>query len=54
MQKTIIAKKWLKKERKKRREKEKKNTTAQRGANVRARGFNAVLLTRSQFASGRS
>jgi hypothetical protein len=40
-----------KKERKK---KQKKNTTSQMGTNVRARGFNAGLLTRSQFASGRS
>jgi hypothetical protein len=34
--------------------KKKKNTTAQIGTNVRARGFNAGLLARSQFASGRS
>jgi hypothetical protein len=32
----------------------KRKTTAQTGANVRARGFNAGLLARSQFASGRS
>jgi hypothetical protein len=30
------------------------NTTAQIRTNVRARGFNAGLLARSQFASGRS
>jgi hypothetical protein len=39
---------------KKGKEKEKKNTTAQIGTNVRTRGFNAGLLARSQFASGRS
>jgi hypothetical protein len=33
---------------------EKRNTTAQIGANVRVRRFNAGLLARSQFASGRS
>jgi hypothetical protein len=37
----------------KRRKKE-KHTTLQIGTNVRAHGFNAGLLTRSQFASGRS
>jgi hypothetical protein len=41
--------------RKIRREKtENKTTTAQLGTNVRVRGFNARLLARSQFASGRS
>jgi hypothetical protein len=30
------------------------NTTTQTGTNVRARGVNAGLLARSQFASGRS
>jgi hypothetical protein len=41
--------------RKKRNEKtEKENTTAQIGTNVRVRGFNAELLARSEFASGRS
>jgi hypothetical protein len=39
---------------KKERKKQKKNTTAQIGTNVRARGVNAGLLARSQFASGRS
>jgi hypothetical protein len=34
--------------------KQKTNTTAQMGTKVRARGFNAGLLPRSQFASGRS
>jgi hypothetical protein len=34
--------------------KKKKNTTAQIGTNVRVHGFNAGLLARSQFASGRS
>jgi hypothetical protein len=34
--------------------KEKKNITAQTGTNGRARGFNAGLLDRSQFVSGRS
>jgi hypothetical protein len=34
--------------------KQKKNTAAQIGTNVRACGFNAGLLARSQFASGRS
>jgi hypothetical protein len=43
----------LKKEIKKK-TKQKKNTTAQIGTNVRARGFNAGLLARSQFASGKS
>jgi hypothetical protein len=38
----------------KKEEKEKKNTTAQVGTNVRARVFNAGLLARSQFTSGRS
>jgi hypothetical protein len=38
----------------KEKETEKKNTTAQIGTNVRARGFKAGLLARSQFASGRS
>jgi hypothetical protein len=42
-----ILKKLVKKQ-----EKEEKNTTAQIGTNVRARGFNAGLLARSQFASG--
>jgi hypothetical protein len=32
----------------------KRNTTARIGTNVRVRGFNAGLLARSQFASGRS
>jgi hypothetical protein len=41
----------LKKKKKKR--KQKKITTAQIGTNVGARGFNAGLLARSQFASGR-
>jgi hypothetical protein len=40
---TIIVKKWLVKKKKK-----------YKGANVRARRFNAGLLARSQFASGRS
>jgi hypothetical protein len=35
-------------------EKEEKEATAQIGTNVRARVFNAGLLARSQFASGRS
>jgi hypothetical protein len=47
---TIIVKNKLKKERKKK----KKNTTAQIGTTVRARGFNAGLLARNQFASVRS
>jgi hypothetical protein len=34
--------------------KEKENTAAQIETNVRACGFNAGLLARSQFASGRS
>jgi hypothetical protein len=42
---------WGKKKREKINKKEK---TAQIGTNVRARGFNAGLLARSQFASGRS
>jgi hypothetical protein len=42
------------KKRKKKGEKQKKNTTAHIGTNVRARGFNAGLLARSQFESGRS
>jgi hypothetical protein len=36
------------------RKKYKRNTTAEIGTNVRARGLNAGLLARSQFASGRS
>jgi hypothetical protein len=54
---TIILKKLVKKERKKEKKKEnkrKENTTAQIGTNVRARGFNAGLLARSEFASGMS
>jgi hypothetical protein len=39
---------------KKRKTKQKKNTTPQIGTNVRACRFNAGLLARSQFASGRS
>jgi hypothetical protein len=46
----IVKNNLLKKERKK--IQQKKNTTAQIGTNVRARGFNAGLLARSQFASG--
>jgi hypothetical protein len=42
-----LKKKLVKKEKK-------KKTTAQIGTNVRARGFNAGLLARNQFASGRS
>jgi hypothetical protein len=34
--------------------KKEENTTAQIGINARARGFGVGLLTRSQFASGRS
>jgi hypothetical protein len=47
-------KKLVKKIKRKKKTKQKKNTTAQIGTNVRARGFNARLLARSQFASGRS
>jgi hypothetical protein len=39
---------------KKNNSRKKKTTTAQMRTNVRNRGFNAGLLTRSQFASGRS
>jgi hypothetical protein len=39
---------------KKEKNKTKEKTTAQIGTNVRARVFNAGLLARSQFASGRS
>jgi hypothetical protein len=39
---------------KKKETKQKKNPTAQIGTIVRAHGFNAGLLARSQFASGRS
>jgi hypothetical protein len=49
---TITVKNNLLKKKEKR-EKRKKNTT-QIGINVRARGFNAGLLARSRFASGRS
>jgi hypothetical protein len=55
---TIIVKNNLLKKKGKRQRKnkvkQKKNATAQIGTNVRARGFNAGLLARSQFASGRS
>jgi hypothetical protein len=51
---TIIVKNNLLKRERKNKTKEKKNTTAQIGTNVRARGFNAGLLARSQYASGRS
>jgi hypothetical protein len=50
---TIIVKKQLVKKRK-RKTKLKKNTTAQTRTNVRACGFNAGLLSRSQFTSRRS
>jgi hypothetical protein len=43
-----------KEKKRKKKIKQKKNTTTQIGANVRARRFNAGLLARSQFASGRS
>jgi hypothetical protein len=49
----IIVKKQLVGE-KKEKENEKKKATAQIGTNVRVRVFNAGLLARSQFASGRS
>jgi hypothetical protein len=39
---------------KRKKEKGGKKTTAEIGTNVSARGFNAGLLLRSQFASGRS
>jgi hypothetical protein len=47
-------KQLVKKRKKKAKEKtkQKKNTTAKIGTKVRARGFNAWLLARSQFASG--
>jgi hypothetical protein len=45
---TIIVKKNLLKKKEKEK-KTKKNTTAQVGTNVRARGFNAGLLARSQL-----
>jgi hypothetical protein len=53
---TIIVKNNLlkKKEKKNKERQQKKTTTVQIGANVRFRGFNAGLLARSQFASGRS
>jgi hypothetical protein len=44
----------LKKERKKKKKKRKENQQHRLGAIVRARVFNAGLLARSQFASGRS
>jgi hypothetical protein len=46
----IIVKKNLLKEGEQREE----NKTAQLGINVRASGFNAGLLARNQFASGKS
>jgi hypothetical protein len=49
---TLIVKNNLLK--KKGKNKAKENTTAQIGTNVRARGYNAGLLVRSQFASGSS
>jgi hypothetical protein len=51
---TIIVKNNLLKKIKKKDNKTKEKTTAQIGTNVRARGFNAGLLARSQFASGTS
>jgi hypothetical protein len=51
---TIIVKNNLLKEERKWKTQQKKNTTAQIGTNVRPHGFNARLLARSQFASGRS
>jgi hypothetical protein len=54
---TIIVKKLIKKRKRKKennKTKQKKNTTSRIGTNVRAHGFNAGLLARSQFASGRS
>jgi hypothetical protein len=47
---------WEKGKQKREREKKlkKKKATAQIGTNVKARVFNAGLLARSQFASGRS
>jgi hypothetical protein len=47
-------KKQLAKKKKKKKGKQKKYKIAEIGTNVRARGFNAGLLARSQFASGRS
>jgi hypothetical protein len=38
----------------KKKEEKRKNIRAQIGTNVRARGFNAGLLARSHYASGRS
>jgi hypothetical protein len=40
--------------REKKKIKRKKNTPTQIGTNIRARGFNAGLLARSKFVSGRS
>jgi hypothetical protein len=51
---TIIVKNVKKNEEEKNKIKPKKDPTEQIGTNVRARGFNAGLLARSQFASGRS
>jgi hypothetical protein len=51
---TIIVKKQLVRKKKENKTKQKKKTTAQIGTNVRARGFNAGVLARSQFASRRS
>jgi hypothetical protein len=45
-------KKLVEKRERKKRKTEKKSPTAQTGANVSARGFNAGLLVRSQFATG--
>jgi hypothetical protein len=50
----IVKNNLLKKGNERKRKIQKKNTTAQIGTKVRARGFNAGLLARSQFASGRS
>jgi hypothetical protein len=51
---TIIVKKKTCLKRKEKTEKRKENTTTQIGTIVMARGCNAGLLARSQFASGRS
>jgi hypothetical protein len=54
MHRTIMVKNRLLKEKGKREGGNKKNTTAQIGTNVRAHGFKAGLLARSQFVSRRS
>jgi hypothetical protein len=51
---TIFVKNSLLKNKEKKKRNERKTQQHRLGTNVRVRGFNAGLLARSQFASGRS